>query len=329
MKVIKTTEIYVPLMETEYENHFGKFDTVLNELCGLSEKLYVVFYKDKKSSLKIERATNAQVKKYFQRKKEKKFTKYFLKFTTEYSFIDKEEIEFGLLAVTLITESYVKYLLIFLNIAKPGAFDSREGITIGTLNFETKTKVDKDVFPMLANTIHLSLNLVGKYKWPPIQELSINDTLKWFDKHWEAFTTMPKNRIERALNAFSYLFHDSLADTSPSDLFFSLVGIEALFVEGNESVQKQVAVKSQLLLGKRNEFKKKFKELYEFRSRYVHGQLNLINKYYLRDADTDLQDHLSKTYDNSNLAILILIASIQKHILLDKDELAFEFILKD
>jgi len=67
--------------------------------------------------------------------------------------------------------------------------------------------------------------------------------------------------------------------------------------------------------------------LYDFRSRFIHGQLNLSNKYYADYTDS-IEQHLDKTYDNSSFAIAILIASIQKHMTLDKDELVFETVLK-
>ena len=329
MLVTKTTEIYVPLMETEFEKYFEKFDIVLEELCALSEKIEVPFHDNFKAILKIEKLKSFEVEKIFKTKKERAFTTRFLKFSTKFTFKTKSEVEGLLFLVTYYTEMHVKYLLIYLNLSKPGAFDSRTGITISKLKYGTKSRIERNEFPMIANAIHLSLDLIKTLKWPPIKALKIKETIKWLENHWEAFTTVPKNRIERALNAFSYLFHDNLGDNSPSDLFFSLVGIEAIYVEGNESVQKQVDIKSQMFLGKRNEFKKKFSELYDFRSRYIHGQLNFINKYFLHDADTNVEDHLFKTYDNSGLAILILISSIQQHILEDRSELEFELIIKN
>jgi len=329
MERIVATEIYVPLMETEYENHFSKLDAVIDELCELSGKRNVAFPEQKQVALTIQKLSPENVKKVLNRKKALKHSSYFIKFSTTYKLNDKNDLNTYWIIAPILTEEHVKYLLIYLNIAKPGAIDSRGGVIVRTLQTGNKKKIKTGEFPMLANVIHLSLDLLTDYKWPPVKELNIIDALDWLDKHWDAFTTTPKNRIQRALNAFSYLFHDSLTDSSPSDLFFSLLGIEALYVDGNENIQKQVDIKSQILLGKRTEFKKKFNELYGFRSRYIHGQLNLVNKYYSGDAEPDVQDHVYKTFDNSHLAILILIASIQGHMLLNKDELEFEFKLKD
>lgn len=328
MLVTKTTEIYVPLMETEFENYFEKFDLVLDELCLLSNTTFVHFNEELKIPLKIERLKPEEVEKIFKTKKQRNFTKWFLKFSTQYTFTKKSEIALSF-AVTHLTEMHVNYLLIYLNLAKPGAFDSRAGITISRLKYGTKSKTEKGEFPMLVNVIHMSLDITKSLKWPPIRILKIKDTLEWLENHWEAFTTVPRNRIERALNAFSYLFHDNLRDNSPSDLFFSLMGIEAIYVEGNQSVQKQVDIKSQIFLGKRNEFKKKFNELYDFRSRFIHGQLNFLNKYFIDNADTNVEKHLTKTYDNSELAVLILLSSIQQHILRNKTELEFDLVLRD
>ena len=316
-------------METQYEGYFSKLNAVIAELCELSEKRHVVFFVEKQAALVIQKLSRHDVEKVLSGKKALRQSAYFIKFSTTYKLNYEDELNTYWSTVPFYTEWHVKYLLIYLNIAKPGAFDSRNGVITATLHIGNEKKIKKKEFPMFANVIHLSLDLLNEYKWPPVKELKIADTLEWIDKHWNAFTTTPKNRIQRALNAFSYLFHDSLSDNSPSDLFFSLLGIEALFVDGNENVQKQVDIKSQILLGKRTEFKRKFNELYEFRSRYIHGQLNFVNKYYIHDAERDVKEHIFKTYDNSNLAILILTASIQRHMLLNRDELEFEFTLKN
>lgn len=338
MKFTKTTIIYVPLMDTDYSHYFGPIDDVLVELCGLSKQLYVPLSENVSIPLKIDRPNDTDIKKSFT-KREPKYSDKYLKFTTNYS-IDKvspdnlvnllSEPEKLVVLATPITESYVKLLLIYLNLAKPGAFNSGEGVVIESFKYgDNEKEAARGTFPILANTIDQSLGLIEKYKWPPIELLSISVTLNWLSKHWAALNTMPNTRVERALNAFSYLFHDSLCDNSPSDLFFSLVGIEALFVEGKDSVQKQVDIKSQLLLGKRTNFKKIFNELYDFRSRYIHGQLRFMNKYVLRDGDDDVMEHMFNTYDHSYFAMLILISAIQKHISLDKGEFEFEYVMKE
>ena len=69
-------------------------------------------------------------------------------------------------------------------------------------------------------------------------------------------------------------------------------------------------------------------QLYDYRSRYIHGQLNFINKYFTDDKQDKAIDQMLNTYEKSAFAIAILVASIQKHIEYDKEEFEFELILK-
>lgn len=74
-------------------------------------------------------------------------------------------------------------------------------------------------------------------------------------------------------------------------------------------------------------FKNVFKELYGYRSRYIYGELNFINKYFVDDM-SDAIDFMSKTHEKSAFAISILLATIQKHVELNKEELEFELRIK-
>lgn len=56
-------------------------------------------------------------------------------------------------------------------------------------------------------------------------------------------------------------------------------GLEALYCQGNSNLPGQLNVKSTLLLGDRVSFKKDFNKMYDYRSRFVHGDLNFQDQY--------------------------------------------------
>ncbi|QOY36478.1 hypothetical protein AWH56_001945 [Anaerobacillus isosaccharinicus] len=78
------------------------------------------------------------------------------------------------------------------------------------------------------------------------------------------------NSTGRALSSFSFL----LGKDYTNILFRSVMGIEALYAKGTSSLQEQVREKSQLILGKQEAFKKVYTNMYNFRSRYIHGDLD-------------------------------------------------------
>ena len=323
----KIVNIFVPLSFAQgFEEHFSSMDNVLNELCQLSGKIKIKFKNDFLSFLTIEKYSqkDKEIQELFKDKFKRSPNLQFLKFSSQFQITGDTDYY---LSFEYFVETYLRHLLIYLNLAKPGVFSTGEGFIKITDKIE-KPNIRFSEFPMLNNSLQFSIGLCKKYKWPPIKELSIIDTLDWLDYHWSAFETISKNKIQRALNSFSYLFHNNYGDYSPSDLFHAMIGLEAIFVIGNKNIQDQVNQKTQLLLGKRKEFKKVFSELYDYRSRYIHGQLDFINKFYVDDTNDIPIDNQIKTHQKSLYASAILISAIQKHIELNKSEFEFEMILK-
>jgi len=323
----------VPLFsKEEYNDFIGDFDKAIAELTSLSGEIEIRFANKFISFLEVTGVNNRskEIKKYFKNARKRSILKYYLKFSTEITVKDQDDyvqkkIHYN--SFEYFTESYIRHLLIYLNLAKPGAFDTREGYIITKQKLRSRTTTKISYFPTLINTLPYAIEVAKKYKWPTLKELPIKRTINWLNENWKAFEIMSDNRIQRALNAFSYLFHDNTHDNSPNDLFHALIGIEAIFVQGNSNIQEQVNQKSQILLGRRNDFKKVFTELYDYRSRYIHGQLNFINKYFVDDMGEAI-DQMLNTSEKSAFATAILIASIQKHIELNKTELEYELVLK-
>jgi hypothetical protein len=331
----KEIEIYAPLMNAEeFEDKFGSVKKALDELVELSGKIDVRFNNEKIVPLRIKRISKRhhEIREIFKDDFAKSVIQMFLKFSCKIEIKTKEEFELKkehYISLEYFTEHYVQHLIIYLNLAKPGVFDTRDGL-LRLTEVVDKQKVEIKKFPMLANSIGYAVELADKYNWPPIQSLPINKTLDWLNKHWQAFESISENKLQRALNAFSYLFTENISssDFSTGDLFHSLIGIEAIYVIGNTNIQEQVNQKSQLLLGIRRDYKKILTQLYDYRSRYIHGQLNFINKYFTDDKQDKAIDQMLNTYEKSVFAIAILVASIQKHIEYDKEEFEFELILK-
>ena len=92
---------------------------------------------------------------------------------------------------------------------------------------------------------------------------------------------MVRGRVGRAISASSYLIKQQAYDVSPVDLVWALLAIEALSATGNEGLKNQLMTKSELLLGKRFAYKKRFQRIYDFRSRFVHGDIDFGVEYSL------------------------------------------------
>jgi hypothetical protein len=314
----KIVDIYVPFMTEGAE--------ILEELEGLSGKYYLYLDSNNKVPLMICRP-NVEALTAVYSEETLRYRSGHIRFSATYEFDTQWKVDAFLTTIDYLMEYRVKHILVYLNLARPGFFDSREGVIVSDLSYgKTERKTEKNAFPILCFT--LDHGLLYSYKWPTLYELSLSQTLDWLELQREALAATSRNRIQRALNAFSYLFHDNLHDNTASDLFFAIAGLEALFVEGDLAIQKQVDIKTQLILGSRTEFKRLFNDLYNFRSKFIHGQLDIPNRFHFEDDDEKVIDHNSDSYQYSTLAIMILIASIQQHLIQGKDEMEFELVLK-
>lgn len=70
--------------------------------------------------------------------------------------------------------------------------------------------------------------------------------------------------LQRAINAFSYLF-SNINEKDSSNLFWIMLGIEALLAEDAHNIINQIKTKTSLILGEPTEYKKKLDKLYNYR----------------------------------------------------------------
>jgi hypothetical protein len=161
------------------------------------------------------------------------------------------------------------------------------------------------------------MNLYAKSlleKWPEINHIPIDKTWNWLLDKTRLIEGMSVSRLDRALNALSYVFESNNFE----DIFYLLMGIEALYNKGrSEGIMEQIERKVMLLLGSPPEFKKKIKKMYEVRSDFLHGRFDFPKRNhepYLEDYDNP--NYYRTKYSNSTeTAALILVATLQKLIL--------------
>ncbi|GLI04308.1 hypothetical protein YDYSG_03380 [Paenibacillus tyrfis] len=134
--------------------------------------------------------------------------------------------------------------------------------------------------------------------------------------------------VERALSALTYLFGTSGESTQGIDLFFTMIALEALYCSSNNGIKEQLLEKSQVFLGVQNEYKKLFKSMYDYRSKFIHGGLNFPGKYHHFDASDDFEKFTKETNDVILMAQSVLIATLQQLSKLNMHELNFKYSLE-
>lgn len=210
-------------------------------------------------------------------------------------------------------------LLILSQIAKPGSIKLREGRIYINSRFYGG-------FPAFSSVHRESIDDILSLKWIKYYSLNISDIYKWFDENNFSFKRHSASSIERALNAFTHLFGGRSSGLI-FDLLWSLVGIESLYCSGKEGLSEQIFNKTQIYLGPMTDFKKRIKQMYDFRSRLVHGDMN-IPPYYYNNTDSEHDLYSDKLYDSSVLAVSILTITLQKMIVENKNKLIFKTIVE-
>lgn len=136
-------------------------------------------------------------------------------------------------------------------------------------------------------------------------------------------------RVGRALAAVSHLTTSHLKSTSSIDLVWILLGLESLYSKGNIGLKEQLLGKTEALLGPRTENKKAFGIVYDFRSRFLHGDVDLPLRFTEFNALKKYEDFYDELSRNEHLALAVLLSTLQWMICHNATELVFEYALAD
>jgi hypothetical protein len=160
-----------------------------------------------------------------------------------------------------------------------------------------------------------------KIGWPQVTHLKLQDTVTWYNINNLHPDSNSKNKLHRAINSFSYQF-SRLLEKDTSILFWTMLGIEALLAEGSNNIIGQIKVKSSIILGEPVEYKRKLDKLYNYRSRFVHGDINFPAKF-----SSDYENFEQEYWEYLHFSTSILIALIRNLIVNNKNAFQFEYKL--
>jgi hypothetical protein len=118
-------------------------------------------------------------------------------------------------------------------------------------------------------------------------------------------------RLGRALSALSHLTTDGNAAGNSIELAWVLLGLEALYTRGNVGLKEQLLGKTEAILGPRTENKKLFGAVYDFRSRLIHGDVDIPVRFTTFDGVEKYEKFHAERYDHEALATAVLIATLQ------------------
>lgn len=163
-------------------------------------------------------------------------------------------------------------------------------------------------------------------KWPKFENLGIRKTWNWFITILNPvdIDELSSTDLSRAFNAFSYLYEES---EEINKLFWTMVGIEAIYVKGKEGISQQIKEKGQLFLGEIEEFKKRLTKMYDYRSSFIHGSKNFPSFFHIDDAIYSYENFNTELFEILFTAESMLIATIQKIAKENRQGLNFKYVI--
>jgi len=221
--------------------------------------------------------------------------------------------------VLLIRELFKKRiydLFVIANLARIGSLEIHDSCLI------QDGRKHKKPFELNVSELRFALEFAQKIGWPKFHKSKIARTWKWALQRKGFLESFSDDATSRALNAFTHLFK---LNEGPVTLFWAIMGIEALYVRGREPKMEQVRERTQVLLGEQTSFKKKISEMYNFRSSFIHGDLDFPGRHLLHDAAPEVESHDTALNEATSLAIAVLTATIQVLISKNWDGLRFSY----
>lgn len=202
-------------------------------------------------------------------------------------------------------EFEINNLLLLANILRPGAISVIPGFSFVDGAFHGQTSA------FASEEWYRATSAANKYRWPPFQSLSILDAWSWLASIRCFEEGIARGPIGRALGALSYVAPEHYQSESSLNLAWVLLGLEALYCTGNVGLREQLVAKTELVLGPRSENKKAFGAMYDFRSRLLHGDMDLPLRYSGFNAVPGFEKHFDDLGDYEGIGLATLIATIQ------------------
>jgi hypothetical protein len=212
-------------------------------------------------------------------------------------------------------------LLLISNVLRPGSLSTIEGFCFVGGEYATRTT------PFFAEPLFRAVEAAERLGWPVFSRPSLLQAWTWLRTSGALVDGIGVGRLGRALSAVSHLTSSTLTESSSIDLVWLLLGLEALYSKGNVGLKEQLLGKSEALLGPRLENKKAFGLVYDFRSRLLHGDVDLPLRFTEYNAVKKYEDFWEELTKNEDVALAVLLATLQWMATNSVTELNFEYAL--
>ena len=237
--------------------------------------------------------------------------------------ITNRELIAGILAPSEFCKR-VSDLLVLANISHVGSVGLFHSGIVHNQNSQDSCEIPRMEIELLESANELA----ARIKWPRLEVIPLHDTWQWYVKRGYIIDGFDGTRLGRAPCAYSRLF-EATTQGEPIQLLWALVGLESLYAKGKSDLSQQLREKSQAFLGEQLNFKKQISQMYNFRSRFVHGDLDFDGLSLMADARNTFERYSQELTEATATAIAMLAGTLQEIIRRDWHGLHFEYVVSN
>jgi hypothetical protein len=209
----------------------------------------------------------------------------------------------GLLEADL--EKFFGDFVLACQIAIPGSADRCSGYAVVDGHLEGS-------FSVGPASVEAAFQEAGERSWPTLIELPVHTVLTWLGHVPGMSDGVPSEKVGHALSALSHILCFEGDTPGSVALMWCMLGLEALLVGSREGLSNQMLERAQAILGPIAEGPREFKNLYNFRSRFVHGDLDVPLAYSPYDGAKARESFSDDSYQAELRACAMLVATLQQ-----------------
>lgn len=225
--------------------------------------------------------------------------------------------------------NFLKLLYLALNLAELGsAHISRVSVSIK----DDEENNSESFLHLPSEPFEFAELFPSDYGYPKIKRLKFVDVWNWLNDLDVPNTPVAVNNTQRALFALLYSCEQEFG--SPAELIWLAHALEALFDTPSMGISKALRERIFLVLGtpdnNSREILKKINEFYELRSKFVHGDTEILNPIANSHGSSDevFEKHELPIGNAGVIARVILASTFQKMVENNWKKLEFSTIFK-
>lgn len=212
-----------------------------------------------------------------------------------------------------VIERFLQNLYLAMNLSVPGSCNLHRASFVARRSHEKRNELQtqREVWiDLSAEQLEHAYQSALRRGWPPFQRIELAGAWEWLERNGPLALDVAREPWHRAL--FTILRVGSRQSDEPDVIQLCVQAVEALLGQGAPASVVKRRVES--VLGIPCTHKSWYRELYDTRSRFVHGAAPIVRPGEWLNED-EASGEIAKYFEQSDLAYAVLICLIQKLIL--------------